>query len=162
MALTVTGKAILHATTSKTLTDGSTQTDPLSEAQSRNVYVPSDATILYHNKFTITAAGNQQFDLSGTLKDALGQNAIYTKVYGLLVSNLDTTVGDFIWVGGGGTNFETWLGATGDKIKVGPKGVLYLMSPVDGYVVTATSADILEISAPGANNIDIYVAILGK
>ncbi len=161
MALgTPVGKAVLYGTKTKTRNDGTIQTDAMAESDGRNVYVPSDADILYHQKHSILTTADLSLDLSGSLEDALGDAAVYAKVYGFMVSNLNVTAGNFIWVGA--SNWSTWLGDASDKIKVGPKGVIYLMSPVDGYTVTATSADIFKINNPALVTVDVLVSILGK
>jgi len=45
-------------------------------------------------------------------------------------------------------------------VNVGPDGYLLVWSPIDGYAVTATSADILQID-PGANTIAYDIVIIG-
>ena len=60
------------------------------------------------------------------------------------------------------SNFAAWLGTATDKVKIGAKGCLLLSSPVDGYVVTNSTADVLKIANPGATAIDCSVMIVGK
>jgi len=144
----------------KSPTDGSTQIDDYTESLARNTEIPSDANLLYHTKMTVTNGGSQNIDLSGTLEDALGQSCVFSKVYAFLIVNLNTSTGNVVRVGN--SNWATWLGSATDYVVVGPKGHLCLSSPVDGYAVTASTADILTIANPGGTSINIRVVIVGK
>lgn len=142
-----------------TRNDGSVQVDDYS-AIGKSVNVPSDANLLYHQKVTVTAGSNATVDLSGSLTNALGEACVFAKVYAIMIINLNTVSGDYVDVGN--SNFATWLGSATDTVKVGPKGVLLVTSPVDGHTVTASTGDILKIAAPGSNNVNVHIVVLGK
>lgn len=122
--------------------------------------LPSDASIVFHNKYTIAGGANQSLDLYGTLVDGFGNTVNFAKIYAIAVSNRNTNTGNNIEVGN--SNFSAWLGTATDKVKVGPKGSLVLSSPVDGYTVTNTTGDTFKINNPGASAIDVVVFLLGK
>ena len=146
----------------QTHTDGTIQKD-VHTGQGTSV-TPSDANILYHTKVTITGSGSSTFDLSGALTNALGNAAVFSKVYAIKIENLATTTGKNIRVGnaGTGTGFYTWADAETSYVTVGASGVFLLASCVDGYAVTATTGDILKLANPGGSSIDVEVTILGK
>ncbi len=149
--------ATMAALVTKTCSDGTVLTDG---NKLTNSEVPSDATIWFHEKYTVTAGSDQQLDLSGTLTDQLGQSAVFTKVYGFLIRNLATSGSNNLQIGG--SNFAAWLGASNDLVVIGPLGMLFVTSPVNGYTVTNSTADILKIANPGGANIDCVVGIIGK
>lgn len=122
--------------------------------------LPSDASIVLHNKYTVAGGANVSIDLNGTFINNLGETVNLTKVYALAVRNSNATPGNLLEVGN--NNFHMWLGSATDKVKLGPKGTLFLNSPVDGYVVTPTTADTLKITNPGATSIDFTVFLVGK
>jgi hypothetical protein len=60
--------------------------------------------------------------------------------------NLDEDTGDGLTIGGASANqFVNWVGDATDKIKVGPKGIFLLVSPVDKYAITASTGDLLKV-----------------
>lgn len=143
--------------TTQTLGDGSVQT----ESFRNNGYaqLPSDASKFWHKNYTLSGNGTQDIELDN-LTDHFGNSLVFAKVYAFLVRNLASTTGYFISVGD--TDWAAWLGATGDKVKVGPLGCLFLSSPVDGYTVTSTTADTMTITNGTNNSVDIKVTIIGK
>jgi hypothetical protein len=58
----------------------------------------------------------------------------------------------------GGGDFATWVNAATDKVVIGPRGLFLLVSPRDGYGITAGTGDglLLETTATVA-----YKAIIG-
>lgn len=41
----------------------------------------------------------------------------------------------------GGGDFSSWLGDATDKVIIGPRGLFLLISPLDGYTITASTGD---------------------
>jgi len=82
-------------------------------------------------------------------------------LFGIYVYNRSTTAPDVLHVGGD-ANAVPLFGAVADYQIVGPGGVLLLVNPTDGWAVTATTGDIIEIANPGGNDIDCDVALLGR
>lgn len=158
MALTgysVSGKVAGKIT--KTHADGSQQFDDFSFPI---LLTPSDADLLFHNQYSIAGSGSQNIDLSGALTDAVGQSCVFSKVYAVMIYVTTATPGTIVNIGN--SNFLTWLGATGDLVKLGPTGLLILANTIDGYAVTASTGDILTIANPGGSGVTVKVAILGK
>lgn len=122
---------------------------------------PSDASIVFHNTYTITANTDLDLDLSGVLTTGLGATINFTKIYMIAIANLNTATGQNVILGGGG-NFHAWSGAQSHEVKIGPKGLLLLNSPVDGYTVTNTSADILRLRNTGLSSVQTRIALIGK
>lgn len=99
------------------------------------------------------------WDLAGTLTSELdGSTVTFVEVTSIYVRNKSTTTGQYLQIGGGSNPFITWLGNSGDIVNVGPGGVFLLTAPVDGWTVTATTGDILQIaSASGTISYDIQI-----
>src|SRR5690606_30510344 len=92
----LTHRVQFSAVNSKQSDDSTTQSESFGKTYSA---VPSDATILLHDRYTIATGADLELDLSGSLEDQLGQSAVFTKVYGFVVANLSTTSGEVIRVG---------------------------------------------------------------
>ena len=148
---------VFQALLTKTVADGGVITDNTKLSSGNQ---PSDATIFYHDRLTVTNGSNQSLDLYGTLTDQLGNTITFAKVYGFLVVNRSTTSGDVLHVGN--SNFAAYLGSATDYVIVGPGGFFMLNNPLFGYTVTTSTADIFKIANPGANNISIDIGIIGK
>ncbi len=122
---------------------------------------PSDASIIFHNTYTIAASTDLDIDLAGTLTSGEGSSATFSKIYGIVLRNLETTTGKKVTLGGGG-NFHAWAGAQSHEINTGPNGLITILNPTDGYTVTATTADILRIRNTGLSSIQVRLALIGK
>jgi hypothetical protein len=108
------------------------------------------------------AATTEELDLAAGLTGALGDSLTFAKVTLIAIHNRNTTAGEVLTLGGAAANgFETMFGAAGDKIKIGPNGWLILFSPVDGFAVTADTADLLKLDA-GAATISYDIIIVGR
>lgn len=109
--------------------------------------------------YSVRAQAMGTIDLRGSLASLCdGSTVIFPIVVGVFVVNLSTTAGEYIAVGGGSNPWLTWLGASGDLVRVGPGGFLALWSPVDGYATTAATGDILTLSAgAGAPTCDVLI-----
>ncbi len=91
---------------------------------------------------------SEDLDLVGSsVKDFQGQNLAFSALKVLYIRNLDLNSGDHLLVGGASANQISGLfGDVSDKIKVGPKGMLLWVMPVDGVSVSAGS-DLLKVEA---------------
>lgn len=62
--------------------------------------------------------------------------------------NLDTDTGDHLLIGGAASNqFINWVGDATDKVKLGADGIILIVSPVDGFAITASTGDLLKVEA---------------
>lgn len=110
---------------------------------------------MFRERKTVSASGTVSYDLTA-LTDRLGQSVSFAKIRGILIYNRETTAGLKLNVGGNAAALATHVGDASDVIVVGPGGLLLLTSPVDGYAVTATTADILDIENPSGSSTVTY------
>lgn len=111
---------------------------------------------------TISLAGSATaLDLAGGLTDAFGTAITMVEVTGITVRNNSTTTGEIIIIGAGSNPLLNWVNATGDAVKIGPKGVFHISSPFNGFAVTAGTGDILTLD-PGADTISCDYIIHGR
>lgn len=110
---------------------------------------------------TLTASSNEDLDLSGVLLDAFGVAIVLTKIKALIVKADPTNVNDVV-VGAAASNaISTIFGATTHTVKVKPGGLLVLVAPdVNGYGVTAATADLLRVTNGGAGTSVNYTIIV--
>lgn len=107
-------------------------------------------------------SGATDVDLRASLASVLdGSTVSFPIVCGVFIKNLSTTSGQYITVGAATTPWITWLGASGDAVRVGPGGFFALWSPVDGYATTAGTADILTLT-PATGSPSYALMILGR
>jgi len=126
----------------------------------------NQATLEYGNDFQIAAGGaaTASIDLSGALKDALGNDVLMANVRGLVILNRSdefTHPTSNISITG---NFIT--GATLGVITsllLRPGGAWCLFDPVTGFTVTAGTADIITLTNLSVTEAaDVRVMVLGK
>lgn len=119
------------------------------------------ADLLWWDTRTLTAT-SEDLDLAGSLLDPLSQAAMtFAKIKGIFIENTSTTSTEILIVGGAAANqFINWVGDASDAVKIGPKGVLLLWSPEDGYAVTADTGDLLKIDA-GSDTITYNIILIG-
>lgn len=159
---------------------------PRDRANHRSTYDFDDGTgslqcnLLFHDRRRLTPSSpTDLLDLAGSLTDVFGNVLTLTVVKAIKVMNRGVpnaspatawtmTAGEDLEIGAGSaaiTSFWGGASATGaEKIIVRSGGSLVLIAPHDGYVVTATTADILRISleGTGANDVDYDVIIAGN
>ena len=107
------------------------------------------------------STATEDLDLTAVLKDSFGDAISWAEVTGMWFKLNTETSGVYLQIGAkGATAFLSWCGSNADFVKVGPKGDFILTSPVDGFAVTASTADILQVEAVGAASYS--VAIWGR
>lgn len=121
----------------------------------------SQGNQVFSDTRTLSASSNEELDLAGSLSNGLGSTVTFTRIIALVVE-ADADNGDTISVGGAAANgWETWVGATGDLVKVRPGGALVLKaSDATGYAVTAGTGDLLKITnddSAAAGSYTIYL-----
>lgn len=121
----------------------------------------SQANIVYGTNASISAATN--YDLNGLLASVVDSGTTFdaVKVVGFIVINKSTTSGEYLTVGAGTNDFDTWTANAGDQVFVGPDGFFATFSPIDGFAVTAATADILRI-VPATGTIALTLLVLGR
>lgn len=110
------------------------------------------AEILIHRSGRLKAS-TLELDLDAII-NVFGALCSLSKVRFLIVENRTLTAGKVITLGG------DWVTSIGGLPVVKPGGLVLLNAPIDGYTVTATSADVLQLD-PGAETIDYEILIGG-
>lgn len=111
---------------------------------------------------TIAANATDALDLVGALVDALGQPVTFTKIKMIAIKAASTNAGD-ITFGGGTTPCNTMFGASTDKIKIKPGGVFLIgAEDANGFTVTPTSADLINIVNTVASTVAYDIVIIGE
>lgn len=105
------------------------------------------ANKIFSDTRTLAASASESLDLAGVLTDAFGAAITFAKVKAIIVAAKAANTNDVV-VGGAASNaFATPFGAATDKVKVKPGGAFALFDPgANGYAVTATTADLLQIA----------------
>ena len=122
----------------------------------------SQADKLFSDTRTIAASGTDDLDLAGVLTDPLGATITMARIRGLIVVAASGNTNNVVM--GVGTNpITTILGGTTPTLNIRPGGFLALFAPdAVGYVVTASTADILRFANSGAGTGVTYdIVILG-
>lgn len=102
---------------------------------------------------------SEDLDVSGGLMDFQGAATALNNVKVLMLQNLDLTAGDyFLLKQGSAAPVTTILGGTSPTITIGPDGLLLLVNPVDGYTVTATTADKIAVEAADDSTYKLILA----
>lgn len=112
---------------------------------------------------TLGPSATEDLDLSGGLVDAFGASILFTKVKALIIKADAANVNDVV-VGAAAVNaVSTIFGATTHTIKVKPGGLLALVAPdVNGYGITAATADLLRIANGGAGtSVNYTITVIG-
>lgn len=114
---------------------------------------------VWNDETRALATTNETLDLDGNVdfKGVALSDAVNVKV--LWIEDLGSTTGQILTVGGG-----DWASATGpfldatDKAVVQAGGLMLLVSPVDGYPITASTGDGLRIESSASMNYRITLA----
>ncbi len=119
------------------------------------------ADLLWWDTRTLTSA-SEDLDLAGSLVDVFDNVLTFVKIIGIYIKNQSTTATESLAVGGAAANqFINWVGNSSDILNVGPDGILWVWSPVDGYAVTADSGDKLKIDS-GSDTITYDIILIGR
>lgn len=117
----------------------------------------------YSKKIVLTASGTSTLDLAGALTDQFGRTVTMVKIRSITIRNLNTVAGDTVKIGpGASAGITTMFGGTTPTIDIDPGGAFFNSSPIDGWVVTATTADKLVLTEiGGVNSVTVHVIITG-
>jgi len=111
----------------------------------------------FADRRTVTAA-SENLDMFGGLTDALGVTINFATIREIVILNRSTTTAEILTISG--TALTNILGGTSPTVKIGPGGKWVQGSPIDGFTITDTSADVLTID-PGAATITYDIFIIG-
>jgi hypothetical protein len=102
-------------------------------------------------------ATNETLDLDG-LTDFQGvSTSTWNNVKWMFFQNNSTTTAEVLTIGGG--DFSTPFNAAADKVKIGPAGIFLLVSPIDGYGITASTGDGLLVAHSGNSTYDVALGV---
>jgi hypothetical protein len=130
----------------------------------------NQANRLYVSAGTIAASTNLDLDLAASLVDVFGATITFARIKVIYIELQTTTTATHLFVGGHPTaGFTNWITSAGTfgtdqpKVTVRNGGCLFLCAPdATGYVVTATTADILRLTNADSTNTATYrVALVG-
>ncbi len=138
------GSGVTAASASSSMPDFLTNfTNGTGDGKAQGVYTLSGS---------ISASANSDIDVAGALSNALGTTVAAAKIKAIAIRNKATTTGYTLRIGGSASAaITTIMGGTSPYIVLGPKGWIVLNNPFDGYAVTATTADILRLTASGGD-----------
>jgi hypothetical protein len=109
---------------------------------------------------TVTSGSPVQVDLSGGLAPPVGSAPTPSRIVFIRLVNKSTTTGEVLDLGAGTNPVTTYMSGTTPTLKVGPGGHADLVSPIDGYAITAGTADALRIAASsGTISYDIFIGV---
>lgn len=109
-----------------------------------------------------TISGATSLDLRGSLASALDASTVtFPLVVTILVVNNSTTTGQYVTFGEATNPVTSFFAASGDGIKIGPGGFIWLHSPTDGYATVAGTGDILTLT-PSSGSVDVDIFIIGR
>lgn len=113
---------------------------------------------------TLAASATEDLDLNGTLLNAFGVAVTFTKIRALLIVADAANVNDVVVGGAAANQFFACFGAATHTVKVKPGGMFLVAAPdVNGYAVTAATADLLKVLNGGAGTGVTYtIMVLGS
>lgn len=119
---------------------------------------------VFYGDRSLTVGASENFDLAGTLVDAIGATCTFAKVKLIAVKNTTTTDGIDLSVGpvtaGNGFGIGTFWNAAADKSVVPADGLLVLYDK-NGAGVTAGTADLLTVIERGVGTATYKILIIG-
>lgn len=168
MAETFSGSIKLSVTgTFSSDNDLSTVTQAINYSKSSvftNGVGASQANMYWSDQRTIAASGTDDLDLYGGLTNAFGTTMNFTSIKGIIVYASSDNTNDVLIGGDSGAPFAEWVSNTSDIIVVKPGGMFALVNPAaNGYAVTNTTADVLQIANSSSGTSVTYdIIIIGE
>jgi len=103
--------------------------------------------MIWMDQRTIAASSADDLDLYGGLTNSFGTTINFTSIKGIIIYADSANTNDVLVGGDGSAAFVNWVSASNDVVVVKPGGLFALINPqANGYAVTATTADILQIA----------------
>ena len=119
---------------------------------------------IFSDTRTLTASATETLDLAGVLTNAFGATVSFARVKGIYVKAAAGNTNNVLLGGNGVNDFVNWVGNASDILVIRPGGALLLMAPdATGYVVTATTGDLLKVAnSSGGTEVSYDVIIIGS
>ena len=120
----------------------------------------SQADLLFTDTRTLTASGTEDLDLAGSLTDVFGVTLTFVSVKSIIVKAASGNTNN-VEVKPATTNgFLGPFNAAADTLEIPPGGHIQLHAPVNGWPVTATTADLITVTNGGAGTSVTYDIII--
>jgi len=124
------------------------------------------ANRVYQDKNTLAASGTIDVDLSGSLLDVYGDAVVFARIKALVVTAAAGNTNNVV-LGGVAAGISTiFAPQTTGTLAVRPGGLFVVACGVAdaiGYVVTATTADLLHIiNSAGGTGVDYELIVIGS
>lgn len=101
----------------------------------------------------------EDLDLAGGFTSSIGTAFSPVEVTIMAFSMVTTTSGVTLNIGGKASNtFINWVADASDELILQAGGAFVLVAPVDGYGVTASTGDILEVTPSAALTYNVLIA----
>lgn len=159
--LSSTMSSTISRTFGKVITNGPTITDnnTWSMADSMaNGTAAEQSDLAYHNVETIADSATRTFDMTSEA-DNFADTITFVRITCMCFHHKDSAASN-VDIGNATNAMINWVGNTSDIVILRPGASFILWSPTDGYAVTATTADEIDLTA-GATGTDVEVLILG-
>jgi hypothetical protein len=124
------------------------------------------ANRIYQDRNTLAASGTIDVDLSGTLTDVYGDPVVFARIKALIMTAADANTNNVV-VGGVAAGLSTLLQPQTTGLIVLRPGTTWVVAAgaadAIGYVVTATTADLLHIiNSAGGTGVDYELIVVGS
>ncbi len=119
---------------------------------------------LFTDQRTVAASSSEDLDLAGVLVDAAGQVLTFARVKGIIVRAAAGNTNNVVMKPDATAGFTGPFGAVAHQLSIPPGGTVALVAPTaTGWVVTATTADLLEFgNSAGGSTVTYDVIIVGS
>lgn len=108
--------------------------------------VQADRTYVERSDAFVASTAEDE-DLAG-YTDSFGASAQTIAKVRMIAFRAENTVAGQAWQLGGDAASVPLFGAAADYLNVGPNGLVLIVNPIDGYTVTATTGDIIQVTPP--------------
>jgi hypothetical protein len=130
-------------------------------------YIFSDGTganqakIFFADTRTLGASATENLDLAGSLLDAFGNVITIDKIKALIITAAPGNTNNVLVGGAASAQASPFFGDVTDVLVVRPGGMIALVAPdVNGYDITATTADLLKIANSSSGTGVTYTIIV--
>lgn len=162
MALTTKITARINATQTAA-NDLGTSSFPMAYSQVVSLLdgtAANQADLMFSDQRTLTASSNEDLDLAGSLSGAFGATLNFAKIKAIAVYAASGNTNN-VQVGPATTNgFLGPFADASDQLDIPPGGQILLTAPVNGWTVTATTGDLLNIANSAAGTSVTYDIVL--
>jgi hypothetical protein len=111
---------------------------------------------------TLAVSANEDLDLAGSLAGPITSSGVFAHVKALMVRASKTNTNNVIIKPGAANGFLGPFGAATHTIALQPGGLLMLVNPKTGWLVTAATGDIINIAnSAGGTAVTYDIFVLG-